>query len=496
MNTHDLWQAALGELELTLSKANFTTWFKNTSIASIEEGKVTISVPNAFTKTWLEKKHNQTILRLLQNASTLPLREVHYRVDMRPMQRPPIQEAFIAAQHGSEPQIGYGSSTVGVALAEPPAQQVTQHQGYAPQNFAPQQAQVAPAPQPQQQQATQDTILNPKYLFETYVVGKGNELAHAASLAVAECPGVKYNPLFIYGGVGLGKTHLIHAIGNEMLRKNPQAKIKYATCEQFINEFIHSVKTGNAKSFKDAYRSVDLLIVDDIQFLSGKDSTQEEFFHTFNALHQANKQVVLTSDRAPKQIPALESRLTSRLEWGMNADISSPDFETRIAILETKCKERGFDFDQETVRYIASIVQSNVRELEGALNKIVAFSQFKNIRPSLEIARSLLMSFGQVQSKKSITAKHLLQVVSQYYDVNPADMLGKCREKRLAFPRQIIMYLMREEMGASYPTIGQELGGRDHTTAMHAYNKIKDEIEANNTVRQDMDLIKQRLYNT
>jgi chromosomal replication initiator protein len=341
-----------------------------------------------------------------------------------------------------------------------------------------------------------DGKLNPKYTFETFIVGKGNELAHAAAIAVSENPGQKYNPLFVYGGVGLGKTHLVQAIGNAVLAKNPEAKVMYVTCEKFTSEFIFAVKSGRGKEFKDTYRTVDLLMIDDIQFLTGKDGTQEEFFHTFNALHQANKHVVLTSDRPPKQIPALEHRLISRFEWGMTVDISSPDFETRIAILETKCKERNYDIDPEIVKYIATIVQSNVRELEGALNKIIAYHQFKNTKPTLDTAKNLLSTFGPTQSKKNVTAKHIINTVSSYYDVTVADMSGKCREKRLAFPRQVIMYLMREEMSASYPSIGHELGGRDHTTAMHAYDKIQRELENSPKVRQDMDLIKQRLYNT
>jgi chromosomal replication initiator protein len=277
-------------------------------------------------------------------------------------------------------------------------------------------------------------------------------------------------------------------------QRNADAKILYVTCEKFTNEFIHALRNGRLKEFKDTYRTVDVLLIDDIQFLTGKDGTQEEFFHTFNALHQNNKQVVLTSDRPPQQIPALEHRLISRFQMGMTADVSSPDFETRIAILETKCKERNYDLESEIVRYIATVVQSNVRELEGALNKVIAYHQFKNTKPTLEGTKSLLSSFGPSQSKKNLNAKQIVQTVAGYFDVSLPEMVGKCREKRLAHPRQIIMYLMREEMSSSYPAIGHELGGRDHTTAMHAYDKIKREMESNPKTRQDVDLIKQRLY--
>jgi chromosomal replication initiator protein len=480
MNTHELWQAVLGELELTLSKANFTTWFKNTYIAEIQEDKVIISVPNTFTKAWLEKKYNVAITKSIKTVAATGVKDIVYQVDTRPQNmRAPIAvpKSFpIEAAANAEATASMG----GYTSVPPTARTATM---------------VAERPSDAVANGGEGK-LNPKYTFETFIVGKGSELAHAAAVAVAQNPGTKYNPLFIYGGVGLGKTHLVQAIGNEVLRANPNARVMYVTCERFTNEFIGAVKSGRGKQFKETYRTVDVLLIDDIQFLTGKDGTQEEFFHTFNALHQANKQVVMTSDRPPKQIPALENRLVSRFEMGMMADISSPDLETRIAILQTKCNERGYDLDPEIIRYIASVAQSNVRELEGALNKIIAYHQFKNTRPTLEGARSLLSSFGPAQGKKSVTPKHLITTVTQYFDVSVPDMLGKCREKRLAFPRQIIMYLMREELQSSYPTIGNEIGGRDHTTAMHAYDKIGRELENNQKLRQDIDLIKQRLYNT
>lgn len=464
MNTNELWQAVLGELELTLSKANFTTWFKNTYISSFNGELAVISVPNTFTKAWLEKKYNDAILKTLRHVSNGTVKGISYQVDVRPQTRVSLPESFSAPM--------------------PSMQAAVAVQPIARPNVAVE----------ARRDLASDNKLNPRYSFESFIVGKGNELAHAASIAVAENPGTKYNPLFVYGGVGLGKTHLIQAVGHEVVKRNPSAKILYSTCEKFTNEFIHAVKSGQGKEFKDTYRNVDVLLIDDIQFLTGRDGTQEEFFHTFNALHQANKQIILTSDRPPKQIPALEHRLISRFEWGMTVDISSPDFETRIAILETKCKERSYELDAEIIRYIATVIQSNVRELEGALNKIIAFNQFKNTRPTLDNAKQLLSSFGPTQGKKSITAKQLLETVSGYYDVSTADMLGKCREKRLAFPRQVIMYLMREEMSFSYPAIGHEIGNRDHTTAMHAYDKIRREIENDPKTKKDVDLIKQRLY--
>ena len=292
----------------------------------------------------------------------------------------------------------------------------------------------------------------------------------------------------------MGKTHLLHAIGNDLVQKNANARVLYASCEQFTNDFIHAVRTGRAKEFKDRYRTVDLLLIDDIQFITGKEGTQEEFFHTFNTLHQENKQIVICSDRPPKAIAALEKRLLSRLEWGMLVDVGAPDLETRIAILQIKCKDKAVDLEREALHYIASNIQSNVRELEGALNKIIAVHQFKNIRPSLESIRPIIDSFDVNTIKKTVSPKHIIQTVSEYFDISIEDVLGKSREKRLAFPRQIIMYLLREEMSISYPSIGSELGGRDHTTAMHAYSKIAKVLKDDDQLRRDLELIKQKMY--
>jgi chromosomal replication initiator protein len=479
MNTNELWQAVLGELELNLSKANFTTWFKNTYISALNNEQAIISVPNTFTKAWLEKKYSEPILKSLRHLSGGVVKAIGYQVDVRPQARVGLPETF--------------------PLSVPPSSGPSSyHSGPSPMTYAPTMTQTMvrqEAPAMAQASYNPESKLNPRYSFDSFIVGKGNELAHAAAEAVAANPGTKYNPLFVYGGVGLGKTHLIQAVGQAVVAKNPNAKVLYSTCEQFTNDFIRAVKSGNAREFKDTYRTVDVLLIDDIQFLTGKDGTQEEFFHTFNALHQANKQIIVTSDRPPKQLAAVEHRLISRFEWGMTVDISSPDLETRIAILETKCKERNYDLDPDIIRHIAATVQSNVRELEGALNKVIAYNQFKNMRPTLENTKQLPQSFGPTQGKKSVTARQVIDTVIGYYDVALQDILGKCREKRLAFPRQIIMYLMREEINSSYPAIGHEIGGRDHTTAMHACNKVRSELENDPKVKKDIDLIKQRLYN-
>ena len=457
MTTHELWQAALGELELSLSKANYTTWFRNTFISAFEEGRIVVSVPNTFTKAWLEKKYHGAILKALQNvAKEGGVREVHYKVELKP----------------SVPQ------DIGTPIGTPSAATPT----------------AAAHADEEAHEGIKDFSLNPRYTFENFIVGKTNELAHAAALAVTEKPG-RYNPLFIYGASGLGKTHLLQAIGHKMIEMNPRTKVLYVTCERFTNEFIHAVRNGRGKEFKDTYRNLDLLLVDDFQFIAGKESTQEEFFHTFNALHQSNKQIILSSDRPPKAIPDIEQRLVSRCEWGMMVDVSAPELETRVAILESKCKEKHYEIARDMLSLVASSVQSNVRELEGTLNKIIAYHQFKNVKPSMESIRELVSSINNsAGSKKNLTAKDLLDTVAGYYDLPLPDLLGKCREKRLSFPRQVIMYLMREELNSSYPAIGKMIGGRDHTTAIHAYTKIQSDLQEDEKLRHDLVLIRQRLY--
>lgn len=457
MDNHEIWRAALGELELTLSKANFTTWFKNTYVASFDNTRAVIAVPNTFTKAWLEKKYHESIVRALRNVTQANIREVTYRVEVR--NTTPLQ------------QFADQIETTHVVVEDIPQ---TNEQTSGPQ--------------------TNDVGLNPRYQFESFIVGKTNELAHAAAMAVSAKPGEVYNPLFIYGGSGLGKTHLLQAIGHHILTNAKQLKVLYVTCERFTNEFIQAVRGGRGKDFKDVYRNVDILLMDDIQFITGKESTQEEFFHTFNTLHQNNKQIVITSDRSPKDIQGLEARLLSRFEWGMITDVSSPDFETRVAILEAKTRDKNLQLNAEILRYVAGTVQLNVRELEGALNKIIAYHQFKNTSPSLESVQSLLQSFVPNVPKRNITPRRLIEIVTSYYDLSLDEMMGKSREQRLAFPRQIAMYLLREEGKCSFPSIGDHIGGRDHTTAMHACSKINDLLKTDEQLRRDINLIREKLY--
>lgn len=457
MNNHEIWQAVLAELELSpsMSKPNFVTWFRSTNIINYQNNEVTICVPSTFYQTWLAKKYHQIIIKSLERVTGKPIKKLEYKIGNI--------KNFIQETQTSNQKIP------------------TETHGHCVQ-------------QPSTPTGVGKFGLNTKYVFTRFVVGSGSELAYAAAQAVVNKPGEAYNPLFIYGGVGLGKTHLLQAIGNEILRRDPNVNIMYASAEKFSNDFITSVKDGNAKNFQDRYRNIDLLLIDDIQFISGKDRTQESFFHTFNELHQQDKQVVMTSDRPPKAIPALEDRLKSRFEWGMIVDVSPPDLETRIAVLQKKCAELNFSLNQETLQIIAVVIQKNIRELEGALNKIIAFHQLKNMEPTTVSVKSLLSSLEMRSTQRSVTPQQIIDVVCQFYEISNQDILGSSREKRFSMPRQIIMHLMRKEINMSYPTIGNELGGRDHTTAMHADHKINLQIEDDFKLKQDIDLIKQRLY--
>lgn len=461
MTNHELWQAVLAELELNISKANFVTWFKNTGVISFQEGCVAIGVPNAFTRAWLEKKYHQNIVRSLERVGGKPIKRLEYHIEILKISADPVAE-------------GGAAST---SFFPEPAEARAAVAGH----------EMAPA-------ANQGFALNPKYTFGNFVVGKSSELVFAAAQAVCQRPGTAYNPLFIYGGVGLGKTHLLQAVGNELRRQQPNLSVMYVSAERFSNDFINSIKERFTKEFQARYRTIDLLLIDDIQFIAGKEGTQESFFHTFNELHQQNKQVVVTSDRPPKAIPALEDRLRSRFEWGMIADISAPDFETRVAILGRKASEKNFPLPEKALQLVAATVQNNIRELEGALNKIIVYHQLKNVAPTAESVKLLLSGWASGNARHAVTPRQLVDAVSQFYNLSAEDLLSKNRAKRISLPRQIIMFLMREELKMSYPAIGDELGGRDHTTAMHAYEKIFNGIEDDLKLKQEIELLRQRLY--
>jgi len=448
MTNQQLWQAILGNLELSISKPNFITWFKNTSILDKNDETMTVGVPSEFIREWLQKKYNTDIIKAVKSL-TPEIKEVKYQI------------------------ISAGGNT------------------NAPVQTIKEATRVAAI-----KKTSDNQTLNPKYTFEAFIVGSHNQLAHAASLAVSKKPGSVYNPLFIYGGVGLGKTHLMQAVGADIIKTNPDAKIVYTTSEKFMNDFVAALGQGRMEQFKNTYRTVDVLLIDDIQFLAGKEGIQEEFFHTFNALHQNNKQVVMTSDRLPKEIPAIEERLVSRFEWGMVADIQAPDLETRMAILTTKIREKNYEVSPEILNYIAENVQTNVRELEGALNRLMVYCQLNNTKPTIEQVKSVLISVITPPKKRGVTAKKIIDAVSDFYNVTPDDLVKQSRKKEYVNPRQIAMYMIRKELETSLPSIGDMFGGRDHTTVIHAIDKIDRILKEKASLKQEIDLIRDRLYLT
>ncbi|MEK7087280.1 MAG: chromosomal replication initiator protein DnaA [Patescibacteria group bacterium] len=458
MELQELWAAALGEIELQISKANYKTWLQNTSIVNRNNGIVTVAVPNSFTKEWLENKYHKFILKSLRNIES-DIKEVTYQI--KPNQ---FKEEVKGKKQTDEEKLIINKQMDFVEL-----------------------------------NVDVETNLNPRYTFENFIVGPSNELAHAAAIAITKNLGVKYNPLFIYGGVGLGKTHLIEAIGNKIKALNKNKKIKYVTSERFTSEVITNLRSGSLRpndmdDFKKRWREIDLLIIDDIQFLSGKEKTQDEFFHIFNALYDAGKQIIISSDRPPKSIQTLEERLRSRFEGGMTADISYPDLETRIAILKTKSNEKGFDFSYEILEYIASNIKKNIRELEGALNRLIT-SNLNSNKKDLNIneVKKVLNSIINTP-KKSTTLKNIIKAVAEFYDISEKDLLERSRKKEIVKPRQVIMYLLREELKSSFPFIGLKIGGRDHTTAIHACDKIRKEIELDQNFSDEINIIREKLY--
>ena len=444
---NQLWQAILGNLELSLSKANFTTWFKNTSVLEKSTEKITIGVPNAFTKEWLQNKYHDKILEALKTADP-EIKDINYQITSSFTAKPPTTTKAVS-----------------------PAKKVVEKNS-----------------------PTLSSGLNPKYTFENFVVGSNNELATAAAQAVAKSPGNSYNPLFIYGGVGLGKTHLMQAIGNHVLSQNPKAQLLYVTSEKFTNDFIQAVRENRGDGFKSLYRNVDVLLIDDVQFLAGKEQTQEEFFHTFNSLHQTNKQIVLSSDRLPKEIPAIEERLVSRFEWGMIADVQPPDFETRLAILRSKTAERGYDVSEDILEYLAETIHTNIRELEGSLNRLMVYCQLNNTKPSLDKVKTLLSSIIFSPKKKNVSPKKIMEVVADFYNVTVEDLTRKSRKKEYVNPRQIAMYVIRKELETSLPMIGELFGGRDHTTVIHAVDKVQNLSKEKDVLKYELGLLKDKIY--
>ncbi|AWB42781.1 chromosomal replication initiator protein DnaA [Paenibacillus sp. CAA11] len=425
-HTSELWQQILSIIQTKLSKPSFDTWFKATKAVSFSDKSVVISAPTTFAVEWLESRYTKLV-------ATTVMEVLGKQVDVSFV----IEEA-----KPSEPA---------------PAQ--------------------TPAPAPVISEDNGSHMLNPKYTFDTFVIGSGNRFAHAASLAVAEAPARAYNPLFLYGGVGLGKTHLMHAIGHYILEHSPSSKVVYISSEKFTNEFINSIRDNRAESFRNKYRNIDILLIDDIQFLAGKESTQEEFFHTFNALHEERKQIIISSDRPPKEIPTLEERLRSRFEWGLITDIQPPDLETRIAILRKKAKAENLDIPNEAMMYIANQIDTNIRELEGALIRVVAYSSLINQDVTTHLAAEALKDIIPSSRPKMITIQDIQQKVGEYYNLRLEDFKARKRTKAIAFPRQIAMYLSRELTDYSLPKIGEAFGGRDHTTVIHAHEKISQHLK-------------------
>lgn len=453
MNNQELWTRALSEIELSVSRANFVTWFKDTKVLDQKEGAVVVAVPNGFSKEWLENKYHKFILKSIR-ALVPEVRSVSYSIVS-----PDDSGAGAYLSLKTKPKKEFSL----------PAEEQLEFKEFA----------VDPK-----------TNLNPKYTFETFIVGSFNELAHAAALAVTQNLGRAYNPLFIYGGVGLGKTHLLQAVGNSIIKENRNKKVIYITSERFSNELVSSLQNNTANNFKEKYREYDLLIVDDVQFFAGKTKTQEEFFYTFNALFDAGKQVVFSSDRPPKSIQDIEERLRSRLEAGATVDISEPEYETRLAILKSKAVERKMDISEDCLELIASVVQKNIRELEGALNTIQIQSKYQNKTLSFEEIKSILNK--TIKPKSTITPTQIIKTIAEFFDIPEKSIFEKTRKTEIVRPRQIAMYLIREDLKGSYPYIGQKFGGMDHTTAIHAYEKVSEELKRNPGLEDEIKSIREK----
>ncbi|HEY8869495.1 MAG TPA: chromosomal replication initiator protein DnaA [Candidatus Limnocylindrales bacterium] len=456
MDAKQVWRAALGELQISLSPANFETWLRDTSLVDVEDHLFRIAVPNGFAKDWLETRYRSLISQTLA-------RIVGYSVQVEFVVNTAAGDGSAAMAEAGSAGAGPGSAHVRVEPTRVGGEGGT-------------------------------TNLNPRYTFSNFIVGSANRLAHAASLSVAERPGHAYNPLFLYGGVGLGKTHLMHAIGNQVMAKFPRKRVVYATSEKFTNEFITSIQQGKIDEFRARYRRIDLLLIDDIQFIADKERTQEEFFHTFNAIHEDGKQIVLSSDRPPKAILTLEERLRSRFEWGLIADLTAPDLETRIAILRAKAEEGAVPITSDVIEFIARKVVSNIRELEGALNRMVAYASMGAMPISIELAQAVLSNVLYNPKKRQVTPERIAKAVSDYYGVQLEALKGQKRDKAIVVPRQIAMFLMREETDVSLLRIGAELGGRDHSTVLHACDKITRESAVNDELRREIAAVRELIY--
>ena len=443
MNTKQLWKNCLAEIEGVLSKANFSTWFKNTTILKEELGIIYIGVPNEFVRDWLKNKYHKLITKTVADAYE-NMRAVEY---------------IIAKTDSARQELPVSNET------------------YVNKELPLKDLYINP-----------EDNLNPRYHFNSFIVGGFNELAYAAAQAIIENPGTKYNPFFIYGGTGLGKTHLLQAVGNSVKEKYPNKKVHYMTLEKFATDFINSLQNNKANSFKEKYRKYDLLIIDDIQFIGKMEKIQEELFHTFNTFHENNKQIIFSSDKHPNYIPELADRLKSRFAAGMIVDVSEPEYESRLAILKVKLEELSMELEQEVVEYVASAIEGNIRELEGSLNSIVLQYRLKNRPLSLMEVKNLLKN--NMRPKKNIAIKDVVKIVSDHYKLEEASIYEKTRKKEIVRARQVVMYLLREDFNVSYPLIGQKLGGKDHTTVIHSCLKIKNDFKTDPQLLQELDQIR------
>jgi chromosomal replication initiator protein len=447
VNQDQIWTAVQDELRFQLAKPSYETWLKNTSLLSADGSIYRVGVPSKLAKDWLEDRFAGLIQETLQAVTGNE-----------------VEVDFVVSSNGNRSALAGDDDLLGSEDMPEPAPPVAQSE------------------------------LSEKFKFSSFVVGNNSRFAHAAAKAVSDAPGETYNPLFLYGGVGLGKTHLMHAIGHDVRRRFPKKRVLYLTSEQFMNEVIASIQTARMSEFRVTYRTVDVLLIDDIQFLAGKDRTKEEFFHTFNALHEINKQIVISSDRPPKEIPTLEDRLRSRFEQGLLADIQSPDFETRLAILRSKLSANANLVSEAVLTFIAHKVQKNIRELEGALTRVLAFSAIHQRPVDEEEAARLLEDIIPAGNRRPLTIDRIQETVAEYYQVSVEDMKSKRRDKHIVFPRQVAMFVVREETPSSLPVIGQAFGGRDHTTALHSIEKIMNELKEDERLRYEVQSIRERLY--
>ncbi|MCD8508242.1 MAG: chromosomal replication initiator protein DnaA [Candidatus Pacebacteria bacterium] len=442
-----IWEQVLNEIELSVSKANFATWFKNTFIYKEKDGVIYIGIPNQFTKEWLHPKYTKEFIRLLRKHSGEHIRSVEY----------------VTGKKQPEPV---------VVKEKPKTEESTQQTSALPLDNL---------------YVNRKDNLNPRYTFETFIIGSFNELAYSAAQGILQKPGV-YNPLFIYGSTGVGKTHLIQATGNDFKKRYPRAKIFYTSAEKFSNDYVHSVQNNTVTAFKNKYREYDVLIMDDVQFLSGKQKTQDELFHLFNILYDENKQIMFSSDKHPNYIPGLEDRLKSRFSAGMIVDVTRPEYESRVALLRSKALEQNVFIRDEIIQYLAENIEGNIRELEGLLNSLMVNIQLKTTDLSLEDVKKLIKN--NVSSKKNISVEHIVKVVTDFYNIEAQSIYDKTRRKEIVHSRQVIMYLMREDFNISFPAIGRKLGGRDHTTVIHSHARIRDDIAKEPHIAQEIEQIR------